>query len=150
MGQILWTNTIQAWGQPMQKLVTYWCVDLALTWVKRRCLREILWFLGFTDSLCLAAVLSRHGAHCGTASRLIDSMVPVGWRTLLDLGDLRGGLCTGACWLASWTWEQYLKVVSTRWSHQWISERQTVRHQCPNDYNDFLPIALTSVIMKSI
>ena len=77
------------------------CVALALTWVKRRCLREILWFLGFTDSLCLAAVLSRHGVHCGTASRLIDSMVPVGGRTLLDLGDLRGGLCSGACWLAS-------------------------------------------------
>jgi len=68
--------------------------------VKRRCLWEILWFLGFTDSLCLAAVLSRRGAHCGTASRLMDSMVPLGGRTLLDLGDLTGVLCVGAGWLA--------------------------------------------------
>lgn len=63
-----------------------------LTCVNRRCLREILWFLGLTDSLCLAAVLSRRGTDCGTESRLMDSMVPVGGRTRLDLGDFTGVL----------------------------------------------------------
>lgn len=60
--------------------------------MKRRCFRDNLWFLGLTDSLCLAAVLSRRGAACGTASRLMDSMVPVGGRTRLDLGDFTGVL----------------------------------------------------------
>lgn len=59
--------------------------------MKRRCFRDTLWFLGLTDSLCLAAVLSRRGADWGTESRLMDSMVPAGERTRLDLGDLTGG-----------------------------------------------------------
>ncbi|KAG7263224.1 hypothetical protein CRUP_036230 [Coryphaenoides rupestris] len=45
-------------------------------------------------------ILARRGAHCGTASRLMDSMVPLGGRTLLDLGDFTGVLCAGAGWLA--------------------------------------------------
>lgn len=67
-----------------------------LTCVNRLCLREILWFLGLTDSLCLAAVLSKRGTDCGTASRLMDSIVPVGGRTRLDLGDFTGVLCACA------------------------------------------------------
>lgn len=68
-------------------------LQLGLTCVNRRCLREILWFFGLTDSLCLAAVLSKRGADCGTESRLMDSIVPVGGRTRLDLGDFTGVLC---------------------------------------------------------
>lgn len=63
----------------------------------RRCLRAIRWFLGLTDSLCLAAVLSSRGPDCGTASRLMDSMVPAGGRTRLDRGDFTGVPCALDC-----------------------------------------------------
>lgn len=62
-----------------------------LTCVNLRCLRDTRWFLGFTDSLCLAAVLSKRGADWGTASRLIDSIVPGGGGRFVR-GDFTGVL----------------------------------------------------------
>lgn len=82
--------------------------------MKRRCLRDTLWFLGLTDSLCFAAVLSKQGPVCGTASRLMDSMVPVGGRARLDLGDFAGGLLGGGGGTAGWVAWTYTNIIYSK------------------------------------
>jgi len=70
------------------------------TCVNLLCLRDTLWFFGLTESLCLAAVLSKRGTDWGTASRLMDSIVPGGGGRL-ERGDLTGVLCWTLSWLTA-------------------------------------------------
>lgn len=63
------------------------------TFVNLLCFLDILCFFGFTDSLCLAALLSRRATAWGTASRLIVSIVPEQENCLFGRDGLTGVTC---------------------------------------------------------
>lgn len=64
------------------------------TFVNLLCFLDILCFFGFTDSLCLAALLSRRATAWGTASRLIVSIVPEQENCLFGRDGLTGVTCS--------------------------------------------------------
>lgn len=59
------------------------------------CFFDTLWFFGLTDSLCLAALLSRRAMARGMASRLTLSMVPAEEKCLFGRDGLIGATCSG-------------------------------------------------------
>lgn len=63
------------------------------TFVNLLCFLDTLCFFGFTDSLCLAALLSRRATAWGTASKLIVSIVPEQENCLFGRDDLTGVTC---------------------------------------------------------
>lgn len=71
-------------GQPRQALHTL---------ASRRCFLDTLWFFGFTDNLCLAALLSRQAMARGMASRLTLSMVPAEEKCLFGRDGFIGATC---------------------------------------------------------
>lgn len=60
------------------------------TQASRLCFFDTLWFFGLTDSLCLAALLSRRAMARGIASRLTLSMVPAEEKCLFGRDGLTG------------------------------------------------------------
>lgn len=63
--------------------------------VSRLCFFDTLWFFGLTDSLCLAALLSRRAMARGMASRLTLSMVPAEEKCLFGRDGLTGATYDG-------------------------------------------------------
>lgn len=61
----------------------------------RLCFFDTLWFFGLTDSLCLAALLSKRAMAKGMASRLTLSMVPAEEKCLFGREGLAGAACGG-------------------------------------------------------